>query len=358
MLPLKVLLDARKINDGGIGTYIRNLVFACADNKEVEFSLLVSEPQKGINLEQIQVQAKPYSLSEYLSLGRSIDSRHFDLFHSPHFTLPFFLKCPSVITVHDTIHLSAPEKWYYPIIGSALIRSAVSRASKVILVSEASKADLFRHFPKLQNDSDKFSVIENALSREFLELETGNTEELPEDFILSVISQNKPHKGLKDLLDAYLSASSQIVLPKLVLAGFGVERFKQDNDLEKYEKAGIFFLGAVEADVLKSLYRQARALVVSSKIEGFGLTVLEAKSVGCRVMTRPLPSVIEMLDKDDQILSDFSLQSLEQGLKQLDLLIPKKAENVMNDGIISRYSQQNLAAKTIRTYLDAINYNK
>ena len=47
---MRVAVDARKMHDGGIGTYIRELVRAlAAGHREDEWNVLVEPPQRGRN---------------------------------------------------------------------------------------------------------------------------------------------------------------------------------------------------------------------------------------------------------------------------------------------------------------------
>jgi len=84
----------------------------------------------------------PYSFAELFSLGARLNAVPFDVFHTPHYVLPFGIKAPTVITVHDLIQVRQPERFYYPLVAGALIRSGLRRATRVLTVSGASRADL------------------------------------------------------------------------------------------------------------------------------------------------------------------------------------------------------------------------
>jgi len=189
--PLKVLIDARKSGHGGIGVYLGNLLSGLVVQPNLDISLLCRPdcflptlwPSK---VHLIKESAGLYSLSELLFLGEKINKGGFDVFHCPHYTLPYNLKIPSVITLHDLIHIECPEKWYYPMIASHLITSAVKRATRVIAVSQYTKDKLAKMLDAknlgqgvASGIMQKTSVIGNAVDPFFLgvKVEPGYLEE-------------------------------------------------------------------------------------------------------------------------------------------------------------------------------------
>lgn len=321
---LSVLLDARKIGDGGIGTYIHNLLRGFLHCEEIRVKVLCGANRVSLLPEQYQGgciidNAKPYSFDEYWGLGRRLAQSGVDVFHSPHFTLPFGLPFPSVVTVHDLIHLRQPERPWYPILASPMIRSALRRASAVIAVSEATRRDLLSLRGIASNLDRKLYVVPNAISPEVFEQQFDAPAEPAEPYILGVFSNNKPHKGLDQLLEAfrrfkdrkgYIAEGSFGDRLKLVLVGKGTTHAQPIH-------ADVVCCGEVSRSELTTLYREAQALVVSSRMEGFCLPVVEAKALGAPILTTPVPAVLELLGNEDLVCSDFGAAELEKGLRRL-----------------------------------------
>ena len=102
------------------------------------------------------------------------DGRHFalwrervDLFHAPHYVLPALVSCRSVVTIHDCIHLMFPQ--YLPnrmalTYARTSMAMAAACATRVMTVSETSKADIIRFFG---TDPAKIDVIYNAYDERF-----------------------------------------------------------------------------------------------------------------------------------------------------------------------------------------------
>ena len=338
---LKTLLDARKIGDGGIGVYIENTARGLLKYTDVEPTLLVSSEQISqkhswlSDFELVVDSSKPYSLDEYFSLRKRVDFSSYSLFHTPHYTLPYKVPIPTVVTVHDLIHITHPERFYYPFIAKRLIKSALRRADKVVTVSRASEYDLAKLAGKKL--SDKIVTIPNAATPE--NFNKGSHSEfiakrfkLDGAFFLLVASNLKPHKGVEDAIKAFsnlkrtcrnypeLKSCADI---KLALVGFGAERIANISsylDLISNEKS-IYLLGSVSKEELTALYGAAHALLVASTAEGFCLPAIEAHSQGTPIVVRPVPAVKELLTSVDICCDDFNLSSLERGMREMLLKI-------------------------------------
>lgn len=355
MTAFNILLDARKLGDGGIGAYLENLIEGHLFHNACSLTLIVKPRSTAWQrwrgkIDVIEDGAKPYSLQELLFLGRRFDWKRFDLFHSPHFTLPLGIPCPKVVTVHDLMHVYYPEKKWYPLIGAPLILSAGKRADRIITVSRASADDLCRFFQDAGRFGgeikDRIRVIPNAFSPSFMSQESRHGRY--GDYLLSIHSNNKPHKGLSELVEAFKRFNEGVGgRAKLIVAGQGVP---------KKEQEGIRFLGPVSEGILGELYRGARAVVVSSKAEGFCLPVLEAHSAGTPVVARPVPAVQELLTEFDIVVPDLSIEALTRGMLKMWGEAQGRARGleVQRPHLLERFSRDRIAWETYHVYCEAI----
>jgi len=318
---LSVLIDARKLGHGGIGVYLRNLISGLIELKAAGAPLSISILKQPGTLtpfykEVIEYEEKAglYSLSELFGLGRRISALNVDIFHSPHFTLPFGISVPTVATIHDLIHINSPERWYYPYIASPLVKSAARRATKVVTVSEATKAELLSLMGNSSIIRGKMVVIPNSLDESVIGAarpmgELRRELHLYHPFVLAVVSTSKPHKGLNDLLRAWKEVRLWDTTCDLVVVGEGVE-----SSLHFQREEGIRVLGKVSDSVLYSLYKSCHLLAIPSLAEGFCLPALEAKRCGARLVTRPVPALKELVGPSDVVSRDFSIASFTQAL--------------------------------------------
>ena len=350
--PLKVLLDGRKLGDGGIGVYIANLITGIAQNEGIDLTVLTSPERAQLVSNKIGAvvvdKAKNYSLDELLFMPKRLNLSQYDVFHSPHFMLPVGLSIPSVVTIHDTIHLSFPERRFYRPIAKQLIKSAMIRASRVVTVSQASKDSLLQIQPLM---SSKIEVIPNALAEAFT-VPTKSPPGITGNFMLAVFSNTKPHKGLADLLTAYSAIEEELGDLQLLLVGSGLTN--ENPDLEPFvdilSSPKVTILGEISESWLKALYGGAAFVVSASLAEGFGLPVLEAKSQGAPIVARPVKAVLELLDDQDIVCGDDSVEELAQGLLEGAERYREREKKAQAKIDLEKFSTKNTAARLIDIY--------
>lgn len=323
-----VLIDARKILDGGIGVYTQNLV-ADLRARNIPVALLgdadsCNRFSWASSVRILKETAQPYSADELFSLARRVPFREFSLFHVPHYTLPFHVPIPTVVTVHDMIHLTHPERFWYPPVAWAMIASALLRADRVVTVSRAAKADIERYFPRMLRRSGDITVVPNRLADAF-RADTVVSPVGGERYLFLSVSQPKPHKGVLDLLQAFCAAKDQLeslvargqvpraaLSTELCIAGYGSSAL---SELTEYRalldnRSDIRIVGALEVAELRRYYAGALMAVVPSRAEGFGFPVIEAHSQGTAVIARPIAALREILQERDLIADDLSIESL------------------------------------------------
>lgn len=306
-----LVLDARKLPDFGIGSYLAALLqhlpkfipsWSLAVLVTPKGKALLPPLPGGVRL--VAVDAPGYSLKEQAVLPATLASLQPRLVHIPHYVVPWFHPWRLVVTVHDLIHLLFPEflpsPWGFAY-ATLMMRRALRRAQGVIAVSQATARDLKVLFGA---EERKIAVIPNGVEAELFSPAKEQEERsiriklgLEGPYFLFV-GNHKPHKNLETLLKAY-----QLFLrkagpgaPNLVLVG-GTSL--QGPLAEKARFLGlsqkVVILGYLPREVLLAVYRGALALVFPSLYEGFGLPVLEAAALGVPAMASCIPAVREVL---------------------------------------------------------------
>ena len=380
---LRILIDGRKILDGGIGVHTENTIQALLAQENVDVSVILDpevrkapEVAKSTWLERVDVvkdSARPYSLDEAFGLPQRIDFSRYDLFHVPHFTLPFGIKIPTVITVHDLIHIKYPEHFYYPWVARFLIKSALKRASRVLAVSQATYDDLLEFVGPNEKIRAKLRVVPNALDPFFLKNPQGpeylmNRFKLQGDYLLTVFSTVKPHKGVTDLLNAFktIKERQRVIAAatpegqvlndlKLILVGKGTETLVERERLLEIAGSipGVYVFGTVSREELLNLYAHALGVVIPSKIEGFCLPVLESHAQGTPVVVRPVPAIKELVTDRDVVCEDLGDPALENGL--LELIRRHCSGQVIRGWAnLARYDREDIGRTILQVYAEAI----
>ncbi len=331
---MRIAIDVRKINDFGIGTYLRNLIrhLPRFDAKN-EYTLLCYR-EDGELLRSLSpafrhhfVSAPNYSLSEHWSLSLSLRKVDADLFHAPHYVLPALVPCPSVVTVHDVIHLLFPQ--YLPSrfasrYARAMIGSAVSRARLVMTVSQASKKDLLGFFDV---DESKILVIPNGIDPAMTrELTREEIERVRSRFQLTgrnalFVGNIKPHKNVERLIAAFALLRQDPALSDVTLIVVGDDISKYPALRRQVEEHGlrshVRFFGFVPEMTLVALYRLADIFVFPSLYEGFGFPPLEAMANGTPVVTSRISSLPEVVGDAALAVDPYCTDEIAGAMKML-----------------------------------------
>src|SRR5690348_16814570 len=233
---MRVAIDARKLHDFGIGTYIRNLLRQLSRlDRETEYVLLCQEPDLGVasqlgpNFRTVLEPSPNYSLREQIHVPWVVMREKPDIYHAPHYVLPAGVRCRKVVTIHDCIHLMFPQ--YLPnraayAYAKAAMWNAAKRSDRILTVSEASKRDILYFF---NVPAETVVVVYNAIDELFWdtpkEEDVARVREryqLNHDFVLYV-GNIKPHKNLVRLIEAFDELRKQTGHDELKLLIIGDE---------------------------------------------------------------------------------------------------------------------------------------
>ena len=319
---MKIGIDARKITDYGIGTHIRNVVIPAAIQSTQHEFFFYHDPADEIaevyrahpSFRWIQEPASKYSIREHVSLAQKAKEQGIDLFHSPHYTLPLALRCPSIVTIHDLIHFKFSQ--YFPAwkvkAAQFVMKKASQKAQTILTVSETTRTDLLEWLPEVES---KTKVIYNRLTEDWfqpaIEIDPGSLG-IAKEFLLYV-GNFKKHKGIESLIEAYRRGNG---LPQLVLVGQG---HHADHDLTEsiLNTHGVRLLGWAEPEMLRALYSRALIFVFPSLYEGFGYPPLEAMAAGCPVLSSDAPAMKEVLGDAAEFFQRGNSEDLLQKLEGL-----------------------------------------
>jgi glycosyltransferase involved in cell wall biosynthesis len=327
---VRIGIDARKLHDFGIGTYIRNLLRQLARmDCQTEFVILCRPEDRetlaalGDNFRPVVQTAANYSISEQVRVPLALAREGVTLFHAPHYVLPPLVRCKAVVTIHDCIHLMFPQ--YLPnrfayTYARASISLAARRATRIMTVSESSKRDILRF---VDTEPDKIDVIYNAYDDRFAidpreedVVRVRERYQLESEFVLYA-GNVKPHKNLERLIEAFhLVRNRGLDHLKLVLIGDEISRYTalrravHRHQLHKYVR----FLGYLPEMTLAVMYRLAGVFVFPSLYEGFGLPPLEAMASGTPVVTSNVSSLPEVAGDAAILVDPYDPRAIADGI--------------------------------------------
>lgn len=208
------------------------------------------------------------------------------------------------LSVYDHPHSFSPLfRWWHRL----LIPRLAGQAEKIITDSAFSRERIIYH---LGLPPEKVTVIACGVDRGWFYPRTA-TEiarvraryRLPEAYFLFVGSL-EARKNLRRLLLAWKEMPDRPADLGLVLAGRSGRAFRR-LDLDPLP-AAVHRPGYIAEQDLPALYSGARALVLPSRYEGFGLPVLEAMACGTAVLCSRIPALVDtagpaalLFDPDD-----------------------------------------------------------
>jgi glycosyltransferase involved in cell wall biosynthesis len=210
-----------------------------------------------------------------------------DLLHLLAFPTPPLWRGRAILTIHDAtpwLHedtTSLGMRYYY----RPLYQQALRRASAVITVSHAARADLIR---VLDLDPDLVHVTYNGVDRPFFE---ARAPEGPRAPYLLAVGTIEPRKNVPVLLEAFRRLRADGRDLELVLVG----RQGWANPLPLGDLAAhVRLTGALSDRELPELYAGAACFVLPSLYEGFGLPLAEAMAAGAPAVASDIPALREV----------------------------------------------------------------
>ena len=332
---MKIAIDARKWRDFGVGTYVRNLVrhLARLDRATTYFVFCHRADESTLrdlaeNFVPVVDESAGYSLREQIAIPLKLRRLGAELIHCPHYVVPLWSSVPTVVTIHDCIHLRFPEylpsrmAWRY---ARFMLGHAVRRSAIVFTVSEASRRDILGFFPEA--DPERVQVVPNAIDPILLE-DPGQdeTDRIRERYqirgrFLLFAGLIKPHKNLERLIAAFGQLKRRPGFGDLKLFIIGDEIARYGALRRSVEAAGVRqdvrFFGFVPDRTLATLYRLASVFAFPSLYEGFGLPALEAMACGTPVVTSRISSLPEVVGDAAVLVDPYSVEDIGRGLERV-----------------------------------------
>lgn len=213
--------------------------------------------------------------------------RPFDCVHTAHLPAPRHLSLPLALTIHDLRRLDARSaslgrRW----LSEFAIRRAVSEAALVVTVSQCLREEIVSRFHK---EPERVRVVANAAD---------HFQPLLRDTRAGAAILCIGHLERRKNLDVVLQALEvDPDLPPLVLAG--ASKAGEEERLRRLAAklgvaARVTFLGPFEDAELAGLLARAACLVLSSRIEGFGIGALEAQRARVPLAIARIPALLEV----------------------------------------------------------------
>lgn len=242
---------------------------------------------------------------------------------------PFFVPSATevTVTIHDLAFKRYPETFPKKDLLklNILLKRAVGRARKLIVVSQSTKDDLLEFFPHLL--SERIKVIHHGFDGNFFGTRLSQEEifqklksyKLEAGSYVLYVGALQPRKNLVRLIEAFALAKASMFEMKLVLAGEAAwlaEDILRARENSPY-KEDIILTGRVTFETLRALYQGARLFAFPSLYEGFGLPILEAFASDVPVLTASNSSLREVAGRAALYANALSAHDIAEKLERL-----------------------------------------
>lgn len=222
--------------------------------------------------------------------------------------------CQVVLTVHDLRDLGTYRRRSRWLFARALQRG-VARAAALVAPSRFTADEL-----RAAAGAREVAVVPGAIDAQWV-AGAATPSAWPGAFLH--VGHLEPRKDLDTLLRAYANAAARAAslakLPSLVLAGRDAGSGPHLRALAAQLQLGdrVHFLGAVDDATLRGLYRGARAVLVPSRYEGFGMPALEALAMGRAVVVSDQGACVEVVGDAGTVLAGGDVAAWAQALVHL-----------------------------------------
>jgi alpha-1,3-rhamnosyl/mannosyltransferase len=289
---------------------------------------------------------------------------------------PALIGVPTILTVHDVVR-HRYRRWYGPGLGSgslsasaartseritrAIERHAIARARRIIVPSLVTAEELIA---ALAVPRGRIAIIPEAPSPRLRAAPVDSDAavrrrlRLPERYLLHP-GGAVPRKRLPELVRVFDDLARRDPTLGLVLVG-PVEGGEGAPELKRAIAAAsaaerIRLAGVLDDDDLAAVYRGARAVVLASRHEGFGLPVVEAFACGVPVIATAAPAIAEAAGGAAMLVPVDDVSSLADAVHRV-LGDPSLAQSLRMRGLAraAQFRWSVAAAETLSVYEDVL----
>ncbi len=230
-----------------------------------------------------------------------------EVWHGPHYTMPWRLGIPAVVTIHDLTFVDHPE-WHERgkvIYFRRMIRASARAARVIVCVSEFTESRLRAVVPPAGVtvvihhgvDHERFAPDDESSSRsrdEDLRLLAPHGVAPP---YIAFAGTIEPRKDVPTLVAAFARVARSHPDLRLVLAGGDGWGAREVREAVAASGAATRIIrpGYLPNEVIPALFRRAEAVAYPSLEEGFGLPALEALACGAPLVSTTGSAIEEVV---------------------------------------------------------------
>jgi len=272
-------------------------------------------------------------------------------------------KKPFILTAHDLIipdDLPTDAKLFKKIYDKTFGRYLLKNSTRLIALTE----DQIQQYAERGGDVSKIRIIPNGIELDKYRNAKTNPDIIAKygiddvDKVLLFVGRIDEYKGVQDIIEALPAISVEYTDIKLVVVG---RDYGYKGELEKLRdklnvRDKVIFAGSVPEKELIELYKRADIFVFPSKMEGFGIVLLEAMASGTLCIAYSIPSVRKIIkDNENGVLVKNKKELLDKILYYLDNIVEKKKIETNALGYVEKYDIKKIVNSIEKVYEEALN---
>jgi glycosyltransferase involved in cell wall biosynthesis len=362
--PLHIGIDARLAYRRGVGTYSANLILALSKvDRKNRYSIFnapdnLKRQVPSARFHWIPVRFSNAAHYEQVLLPRAARKQGVDLLHYTDNSATAIDPIPFVVTLHDTMHTrplsevrpkpTFRHRLVYSYKKWAIARS-VPRARAILTVSEFSKGQILKH---MGVEGAKVFVTPEGVDRQVFKRASHKPSKL---FKILVHGAADERKNISNVLKAAKILGGKHKKFQMVIVGMDAQELKCTRYLNEEISLGVGhqveWAGNVPSELLNRVYAEADLFLYPSRLEGFGLPLLEAFACGVPVVASETSSLPEVAGKAALLVDPESPQAIAKAVKQM-MERPALRKRYVQRGLkrAALFSWEKTARKTLEVY--------
>lgn len=283
---------------------------------------------------------------------------HPDTLFVPAHAIPEVVPKRTITTIHDLAFLHFPHLYSKKELHrlNRALSHAIRRASRILTPSEFTKNELIKNFPEY--DESRITTIHMGIDHQVYKQNLDKTiiqQKLTEYRInqpyILYVGRLEEKKNIIALINAFIETQKHTNnINSLVLAGkpgYGYPRIKQIIE-QNGENFNILHPGWIPEYDLPMLMNGARALILPSWYEGFGMPAIEAMACGTPVIASNAGALPEITGDAALLVSPDDEGELSYAMKEI--LIDEAMHKRLRDKGLERAKQFTWQACALKTW--------
>ena len=217
------------------------------------------------------------------------------------------------------------------------IKEKLKHYDKILVIAD----DMEKELLEMRKDLKNIYKIDNFVDYQEIDKKLNEDLKINFDFkqkyFLTVCRLNEEQKDVKTLIEAFSLYKGE---EKLVIVGDGPDRkILEDLSVEKKLKDKVFFLGMLDNPF--PFMKNAEAFILSSKVEGFGLVLVEALYCGAKIISSNCPTGPSQILLNGEAGELFEISNVKELLNKLEIIGDKEYKKDKIEETLTRYTREN-----------------